>query len=131
MVGVGCDYGFYAVGIYGFFMGVPIFNAGLALPAGIIVGHRLARSDPPSAARLTRRTCWFTTGVMTLACIASAALSLTDAYTAANLQGMLRLGFEVTPAMILALIIVGGAGLLIAEWWMTALTIRLTAAHLA
>ena len=133
-------YIFYTAGAYGSFMGVPVPLAALALPAGIIVGSRLARTGAlasrgapvaanASATHLTRRACGFTTGVMAAACIASAALSLTDPHTAANLEGMLGLPFDVTPAMILGLILVGGAGLLIVQWWITALTIRWVAAR--
>ena len=39
---------FYTIGVFGFFMGVPLFNAFLAIPAGFIVGAKLARqkADP-------------------------------------------------------------------------------------
>src|SRR5512137_2293259 len=33
---------FYATGLFGFFMGVPIFHAALAVPAGFVVGSWLA-----------------------------------------------------------------------------------------
>jgi len=29
---------FYSVGMFGFFMGVPVFNVILAVPAGVFVG---------------------------------------------------------------------------------------------
>src|SRR5512137_3025343 len=35
-------YLFYATGLFGFFMGVPIFHATLAFPAGFVVGSWLA-----------------------------------------------------------------------------------------
>src|SRR5512142_2633542 len=34
-------YMFYSIGLFGFFMGVPVFNLLLALPAGAFVGRRL------------------------------------------------------------------------------------------
>ena len=107
---------FYSVGIFGFFMGVPVFNAALALPAGFVTGSRLAaeNADRTRSWKVAQRTAWFTTGVLALICTASAFIALTDPYTAGNLRGMLGLGFEVTQGMVIGLILVGGAGLLLA-----------------
>jgi hypothetical protein len=119
-------YGFYAVGIFGLFMGVPLFNVALGLPAGVVVGCRLARSARSSddLARASRRASAFTTGVLGLICTASALIALSDPWTADNLRGLLGLRFEVTSGMIIGLILVGGAGLLATEWGVTALMIR-------
>ena len=65
---------FYTIGVFGFFMGVPVFNALLAIPAGFIVGAKLAEqnADPMPGPPGARRTAWFTTGVLALICAASA-----------------------------------------------------------
>ena len=111
---------FYAVGLYGMFMGVPVINALLGLPAGFLVGQRLVWiGKPGEAAGVARRTAWFTTGVLAVACIASSWLALRDPYTAGNLEGMLGLNFAVTPGMIWGIILVGGAGLLAFNWFIT------------
>ena len=119
---------FYAVCEFGFFMGVPVFNLVLALPAGFYVGRRLANSGVSDAQerRITRRTQVFTTLVLAGICAASAIIAWLDETTAANLEGMLKLGFEVTRPMIAALILVGGSGLLLANWWLTSKTVQLT-----
>lgn len=114
-------YLFYSIGCFGFFMGVPVFNVALAVPAGFLMGTRLARSRVqharvPAAAR---RTAWFTSVVLVVICITSAWLALSDPHTAANLEGMLGLTFTLTPAMIVALIVTGGATILALNWWLT------------
>jgi hypothetical protein len=122
----GLVYLFYSVGFFGFFMGVPVFNVALAIPAGFIIGGRLnsLHYDQTQAHKMTRCAAWFTTGVMAAICIASAIIALADPFTEANLQGMLVLPFEVTRAMVVGLIIVGGLFLLISEWWLTILAVR-------
>ncbi len=113
-------YFFYALCIFTFFMGVPVFNVALGIPAGIFIGRKLAHGELSTEAeqRLMLRTNLYTTGVMAFICISSAYLALRDPTTAANLEGMLRLTFDVTQGMIIALIVVGGAGLLGLHWWL-------------
>jgi hypothetical protein len=119
---------FYTVGVFGMFMGVPVFNLGLAVPAGFVVGSRLARAaaNPTRVRTAAQRTAFFTTLVLALVCVASAFFALSSSSTAADLEGMLGLGFEVTPAMIWGLILVGGAGLLAVNWALTWLSVCLT-----
>ncbi len=54
---------FYSVGTFGFFMGVPIFNAALAIPAGFIIGGKLAHetTDGVRIRRASLRTSILTT----------------------------------------------------------------------
>lgn len=113
---------FYSICVFGFFMGVPVFNLALAVPAGIFTGAKKAHIPlaPKQEQQLTRRTQLFTTLVMSLICAASAFLALRDPTTAANLEGMLRLPFRVTQPMIVALIVVGGSILLLLQWQLTA-----------
>jgi hypothetical protein len=119
---------FYSVGLFGFFMGVPIFNLALALPAGFILGGRLAaqQADEFRLRVACRRTSVFTTTVLAFICAASAAIALADPYTEANLQGMLALPFDVTRGMVIGLIVIGGASLLLFNWWLTTASVRFT-----
>ncbi len=112
---------FYSVGLFGFFMGVPVFNALLAIPAGFVAASRLARRKAAvdEVSRHSQRVAWFTTAVLLLVCIASAVLALICPSTPSDLRGMLGLGFEVTWAMVAALIVVGGLGLLVFNWVLT------------
>jgi len=119
---------FYSVGMFGFFMGVPVFNAALAVPAGFVVGGKLAHetADGMQVRRVSLQTCILTTGLLSLVCAASAFFALSSSSTPSDLRGMLGLGFEVTPAMIWGLILVGGTGLLAVNWLLTGLTVRFT-----
>jgi hypothetical protein len=122
---------FYAICVFGFFMGVPVVNVALALPAGWVIGRKLAHQtvDIEAEKCLSLRTNLYTTGVMAFICVSSAFLALRDPTTAANLEGMLRLNFEVTQGMIITLIIVGGAALLGLHCWLVAKTIQATQKH--
>lgn len=117
---------FYTVGIFGMFMGVPVVNALLSIPAGFVVGGRLTAGNAyvSGVPQASRRTAWFTTIILFLICVSSATLALLDPSTGANLQGMFGLGFEVTQGMIVGLILVGGLLLLAFNWALTALTVR-------
>lgn len=114
-------YVFYALGMFGLFMGVPIFNTILALPAGFFIGRRLVHngSDVGSMQKAARQTAAFTTGILGLICLASATIALLSSSTASDIRGMLRLPFQVTPLMIIGIILVGGAILLTFNWWLT------------
>jgi len=119
---------FYSVGVFGFSMGVPVLNTALAIPAGFVIGGRLAadNADRMRVRKTAQRTAWFTTAVLALICAASALISLISSSTASDLRGMLGLGFEVTQGMIIGLILVGGAGLLAAGWGLSVASVRLT-----
>ncbi len=119
---------FYSVGLFGFFMGVPVFNLGLALPAGFILGSRLAsqHADEMKLRVVSIRASEFTTFVLALICAASAIIALADPFTEANLQGMLALPFDVTRGMVIGLIAAGGAALLLLNWFLTLASVRFT-----
>jgi len=114
-------YGFYSIGLFGMFMGVPVFNVLLAVPAGVFIGRWLARTGADSIRlrKSARQTAIWTTGVLGLACIASAVIALASRSTASDLQGMLGLPFTVTPVMIIGIILGGGGLILALEWWLT------------
>jgi hypothetical protein len=117
---------FYSIGVFGFFMGVPVFNALLAIPAGFVIGGKLASqgADTLQVRRAAGRTARFTTGVLVCICAASAFIALMSESTASDLRGMLGLGFEVTHGMIVGLILVGGAALLILDWGLAIFSVR-------
>jgi hypothetical protein len=121
-------YLFYSICVFGFFMGVPVFQLVLAFPAGLYIGSRLAHCGavPGEVINIKRRTCIFTTAVLSVLCAASAVLALTDPYTSANLQGMLGLHFEVTRPMLVALVAFGGTVLLALQWVVTGTVITRT-----
>jgi len=121
-------YLFYSIGMFGFCMGIPVFNVVLAVPAGLFIGGKLARqtADHGEARRMNRHTCVFTTGVLAAVCVLSAVIALVDPYTSLDLQRMLGLQFEVTRLMLAGVIATGGIALLLLQWGMTSKVIHLT-----
>jgi hypothetical protein len=119
---------FYSVGVFGFCMGVPVLNALLAVPAGWVIGARLASENANRirVRKITRGAAWFTSGILFVVCAASAFFALSSPSTPSDLRGMLGLGFEVTQAMIISLIVVGGILLLTVNAALTAASIHLT-----
>jgi hypothetical protein len=107
-------FGLYSVGIFGFFMGVPVFNALMGVFAGWYVGRRakLMASGREGLKKPLNKAVLFSTAVLAAFCVASAWLALADSTTAANLEGMLGLGFHLTQGMIWGIILMGGAMLL-------------------
>ncbi len=119
-------YGFYAIVLFGFFMGFPVFHVLLAVPAGVFVGRWLTHRsvDPARMRKAAQHTAVFTTSILGLVCIASAAIALLDPSVAFDLQGMLGLPFPVTPVMILGIILSGGTLLLAIGWWLTVESVK-------
>jgi len=117
---------FYSIDIFGFFMGVPVFNVALAILAGHVIGSRLAadNADRQHVHTAAQRTAWFTSGVLALICAASAFIALVTSSTALDLQGMLGLGFEITQNMLIALILIGGITLLALDWGLSIASVR-------
>ncbi len=116
----------YTAGIFGFFMGVPVFNIVPGVLAGVYMGRKAAlagRSEETFAAEL-RQTNLFAAAVLLLLCSFSAFIALADPHTAANLEGMFGLGFSVTPTHVWLLIVSGGASLLLVQYGLICLAGR-------
>lgn len=112
-------YLFYSFGMFGFFMGVPVFNVALALPAGFFIGGWLVHNgaDSTRMKKAARYSALFTTSVLAFICAASATIALVSFSTASDLQGIF--GLQITPVMIVGIILVGGIFILILQWWLT------------
>jgi hypothetical protein len=119
-------YGFYSIGMFGFFMGFPVFQVILALPAGVFVGRWLTHRSEDTARmkKAAQKTAVFTTSVLGMVCIASASIALLDPSVAFDLQGMLGLPFPATSVMILGIILSGGTLLLAIGWWLTVESVK-------
>jgi hypothetical protein len=104
----------YSVGIFGFFMGVPVFNILAGALAAVYIGRqaKIHSQDTEHFSGKLKRTQYLLFAVLLAICTASAYLALKDSHTAANLEGMFSLGFSLTQPMLAAIILVGGALLL-------------------
>jgi hypothetical protein len=108
---------FYNIMMYGFFMGFPVFNISLALLAGYYIANRLKSNHEirERFPKIIRQVSIFTGTVMAILCVSTGIIAISDQYTGNDLQGMFRLGFEVTKTMIWAIVIIGGIFLILAE----------------
>ena len=108
----------YSIGIFGFFMGVPVFNIITGIISGVYVGRKtkITGQSIDIFKDEIRKAAKFSSVILLGICFCSAFIAVTDPYTGANLQGMLNLGFEVTNTIICLVIIFGGAGLLLLQY---------------
>jgi hypothetical protein len=120
-------YIFYNICIYGFFMGFPVFNICMGVIAGYYYGRKIIYKDlPPDQIRyLKKRVPLFTAAVMLLICIATAGMGLSEVNIGQELQSMLGLGFRLTSAMIIALILIGGTTLIVSQYFLTKIMLSL------
>ena len=114
-------YIFYSLCMFGFFMGVPLLHPVLGLLAGAYWATRMIGSDvpPQDHPASIKRVASFTAMVMGGICCLSAFFALNSESTPSDMQGMLELPFTVTQPMIIALIIAGGAFLVVLQYWLT------------
>lgn len=111
-------YGFHAVTLFVLSMGVPVPQLALGALAGAVAGRgRLDRA----------RVRHLTTATLALLGSLSAALAIARPSTAYDLRNSLGLPFDVTPALVLAFVVVGGPLLLGAQWVCTTAGVRLAA----
>jgi len=121
-------YLFYSVCVFGFFMGVPIFNLLLGPLAGFYIGQRIKINGLPGieAAILIRKTAYFTGGIMFLICFTSGVIALLSPSTPRDLEGMFMRTFTVTWNTVIAVILLGGAALIVGTY----LTTRIAADYI-
>ncbi|MDP3147538.1 MAG: hypothetical protein Q8N83_00285 [Ignavibacteria bacterium] len=118
-------YLFYSFGMFGSFMGVPVFNIALALPAGFFIGGWLVYNgaDSTRMKKAARYSALFTTIVLAFICAASATIALISTSTTSDLQGMF--GLRITHGMIVGVILGGGIFILTLQWWLTIWSVQL------
>ena len=124
-------YSLYSIYIFGFFMGVPIFN----LIPGILAGYYwrqrilLQRTSPYIYKKSIKEVAIFTAVWMSVISMVAIYLGLTDEYTISNLKGMLNISLSKLQLTIFA--VMGGIFLTLFQYWITqkVITIRLHNKH--
>jgi len=119
-------YLFYNIGMYGMFMGFPVFNLFWGIIAGYYFGLRinhlnLSQTQHP---KIINRVAIFTAFIMTVICISSACIALAGNGVGKDLQMMFRLSFEVTKQMIIAISLIGGIILIGLQYFITKITMQ-------
>jgi hypothetical protein len=119
-------FAFYHIGMFGFFMGVPLFNAFLGILAGYYFGKRMLLNNCTEEEKeKTTSTVAHTTSLyMLIICILSAWIALSDPSTPSNLEGMFGLTYNLSHGILISGIIIGGIFLVAFTWWSTKFTIK-------
>ncbi len=121
-------YLFYSVGMFGFFMGVPVFNILWGPLAGFYMGRRLKLQNSDQIKIIIHWVSLFTAFVLVVACLASLLLAASETTLAANINGMLAdmLGLKTSfnNQTILLLSIIAGTGMVVLEYFLTRVAAR-------
>lgn len=119
-------YLFYSICLFGFFMGVPLFNLLMGIFGGYYVGIclRYANKDKAEVETSAKRTAGFAAVVLAVICAASLIIAYLDQSLAANIQGLLGLSQEISRATILTISVFAGIGMVAAEYYLTRATVK-------
>lgn len=118
----------YNIFVYGFFMGLPVFNAFLGLFAGYYFGNRICFQNVKSEkhSKLINQVSLFTGLIMTLICISSGFLALMNNEAGGMIKEVLGLSFEVTKSMVWGIVLIGGLTLILTNILLTRITMTKT-----
>jgi hypothetical protein len=109
-------------------MAFPVFNLAMGIIAGYYYGIKIKYQEIhfDQSEILIKKVPFFTALVMLIICITTSLIALSEKTIGLELQGMLKLNFEVTRGMIMTLILIGGSSLIIIQYFLTRITIIVT-----
>lgn len=115
----------YNTFVYGFFMGLPLFNVLLGILAGYYAGNRICYNKINSAkhSELITKVSIFSGSIMALVCVPSGILALMDFGAHGMIKDILGLNFDITNLMMWGIVIIGGLILVILNILLTRTTI--------
>jgi hypothetical protein len=118
----------YNIGIYGMFMGFPLFNLIMGLVAGYYVAKRAIKEEIPKdkASKLMHSVSLFTSLVMAVMCISSTILVFGEKVLSIDLKPMIGIDFVMSHGLINGITIIGGLFLIALQYLITKLTIKRT-----
>jgi hypothetical protein len=121
-------YVLYNIGVYGFFMGFPVFNSLLGLIAGYYYGKKICFENIVGSrqAKLKRQVLLITGAIMTLICVPTSFMAFEGDGVGGMIENILGLNFQVTDLMIWGIIIVGGISLIAVQMLLTRFTMERT-----
>jgi hypothetical protein len=120
-------YLFYSAGSFGFFMGMPVFNLVPGVIAGFYWAKRLIYNKEATDYKgEIRRISGFTSIVIGIVCLFSAAIALISKSTPEDLKGMLHLPFDISQPLLISIILTGGLFLIFAQYFLTRITMQQT-----
>lgn len=119
-------YLFYTVGIFGFFMGVPVFNLIVGIVAGYYVGICLRHKNAEASTTedYAHKTALFSAVVLIVVCALSLCMAFLDASLSANIQGLFSMEKSISKTTILALSGLGGILMVLLEYILTRAAVK-------
>lgn len=120
-------YLFYSVVALGMGMGVPIFNFVLCILAGIYAARKmhLAVADEQTRKQHFKKTAVFCAEVMVLICSLMALWAIAGEMLGSRIETPI-LSFTFTVPIFFAVVLTGGAVLVLLQYWLTRVTARVT-----
>ena len=117
---------FFSVCIFGFFMGVPVFNILPGIFGAFYIANRskIQKKTEEEFKHSMRKVNIFSTLVLVCICFCSGYIAITDEYTASNLEGMFNLPFNLTDLMLWIIILVGGMVLLLIQYFLSVIVAK-------
>ena len=123
----------YNIFVFGFFMGLPVFNVFLGFFAGYYYGNRISFNNVESGkySKYINQVALFTGLIMASICVLSGYLALVNNEAAGMIKEVLGLSFEVTKAMVWGVVLIGGLALILINFLLTKITMIKTIQHRA
>jgi len=120
-------YLFYNTWAFSSFMGVPVFNLVPGVFAGFYRARRMIYEQRTQDCKSEiQRVSIFTALITGIVCLFSATIALISKSTPDDLEGMLRLPFDLTMPMLIGIIVIGGLFLILAQYFLTRIVMQQT-----
>lgn len=119
-------YIFYSIGVFGFCMGIPVLNFPVGMMAGIYTARKMyhIEAGAEECNRSIKRTCVFTALVMVLICCLLTLWAIAGQMIGYRLETPV-VSFTFTVPVFFGVVLMGGSGLVLLQYWLTSKTARL------
>ncbi|MFB0524204.1 MAG: hypothetical protein ACETVZ_01600 [Phycisphaerae bacterium] len=120
-------YLFYSVVALGMGMGVPILNFALGITAGVYSARKMhvIGADEESRHQAFKKTAMFCAAAMVMVCCLMALWAAVGGVIGSRFETPI-LSFTFTPPIFFAVVLAGGAALVLLQYWLTRLAARVT-----
>jgi len=120
-------YVFYSIGVIGFCMGVPILEFPLGMAAGAYVARKMhhTKAAPQEFNRNAKKVSFFAAAVMVLICSLMALWAIAGKLPGSKFETP-WLSFTFSVPIFCAAVLIGGAALVLFQYWLTRTTARMT-----
>jgi len=118
---------FYAIGVLGFCMGIPILEFPLGMAAGAYAARKIyhTKTGPEEFERSVKKMSIFAAAVMVIICCLMALWAIAGQMIGARFETPL-VSFTFTVPVFFAVVLIGGAVLVLLQYWLTGITAKLT-----